>query len=115
MVAALEPLLRRTGVRPAPSLRQRDAIAAGFERALEEARRPRGGLTAAVPVRAEAVLIAADALERLIARLRDATRPVNPEAFDAVSDLLRDGSGPVYQWAEPATLRRRARVLCEDL
>jgi len=114
MVAALEPLLRR-GPRQPPSLRERRAIAAGFERALATARRPPGGLTAAVPVRAEEVLLAEEALEALVARLRDPARPVDPEAFDGVTDLLCDGSGPLYQWAEPSTLRRRARVLCGDL
>ena len=58
---------------------------------------------------------AAEALEALAARLRDASRTVDATAFDAATDLLCDGSGPLYQWAEPATLRRRARVICEDL
>ena len=114
MVAAPQEGLER-GDRPAPTLRERRAVAAGFQRALEEARQPRRGLTAAVPVRGEAVLIAAEALEALAARLRDVSRTVDATAFDAATDLLCDGSGPLYQWAEPATLRRRARVICEDL
>ena len=30
-------------------------------------------------------------------------------------DLLREGDGPLYAWAEPGTVRRRVRVILDAL
>jgi hypothetical protein len=93
--------------------RRRRMIAGGFQGALDEGRRPPRGLTARVAVQRDQVLDAAADIERLVARLRDVDRPVGDEALAQASALLRDGTGPLYTWAEPGTLRRRVRVICE--
>jgi len=95
------------------ALRRRRMVAAGFQRALDDGRRPARGLTARVAVQRDQVLEAAGDLERLIERLRDADRPVSDEALAAARALLCDGTGPLFAWAEPGTLRRRIRVICE--
>jgi hypothetical protein len=95
------------------ALRRRRMLAAALQRALDDARRPLRGLTARVGVERTQVLDAADDLERLIGRLRDTERPVSDEALAAARELLCDGSGPLCAWAEPGTLRRRIRVICE--
>jgi hypothetical protein len=88
-------------------------VAAGLQRVVDDARRPPRGLTARVAVQREQVLDAAPDIEALAARLRDADRPVSDDVLSAAGTLLRDGDGPVYAWAEPRTLRRRVRVICE--
>jgi hypothetical protein len=88
-------------------------VADAFQLVLDDARRPPRGLTARVPVRRDQVLEAAADIEALVARLRDVDRPVSDDVLAASGALLRDGDGPVYVWAEPGTLRRRVRVLCE--
>jgi hypothetical protein len=93
--------------------RRRRMLACSFELALEDARRPPHALTPRVDVRRDQVLDAADEIEALVARLRDVDRPVREEALAEARALLRDGDGPVYAWAEPGTLRRRLRVVCE--
>jgi hypothetical protein len=97
------------------ALRRRRMLATGFQGALDDARRPRRGLSASVPVQRDQVLDAVADIERLVARLRDADRPVSDEAFAAARELLCDGRSPLYTWAEPGTLRRRVRVICESV
>jgi hypothetical protein len=101
------------GHRERVARRQQHMLATGLQRGVDDARRPPRGLTARVHVRRDQVLDAADDIEALAARLRDVERPVGEEALAAAGTLLRDGDGPVYSWAEPGTLRRRVRVICE--
>jgi hypothetical protein len=113
-IQILHPGRRRAAVRADRwALRRRRMLATAFQRALDDARRPPRGLTARVAVERTQVLDAADDLERLIGRLRDADRPVGDEALAAARALLCDGSGPLFAWAEPGSLRRRIRVICE--
>jgi hypothetical protein len=93
--------------------RRRRMLATSFQRVLEDARRPPRGLDARVPVQRDQVLEAGADIERLVARLRDVDRPVADDAFADARQLLVDGDGPLFTWAEPGTLRRRVRVICE--
>jgi hypothetical protein len=93
--------------------RRRRLIAGGLQGALDEGRRPPRGLTARVAVQRDQVLEAAADIERLVARLRDVDRPVSDEALAQARALLCDGTSPLYTWAEPGTVRRRVRVICE--
>jgi hypothetical protein len=95
--------------------RRRRMLAIGFQRVLDDARRPPRGLTARVSVNRDQVLDAAADIERLVARVRDDDRPVGDEPLAQARELLSEGSGPLYTWAEPGTLRRRVRVLCEAM
>jgi hypothetical protein len=92
--------------------RRRRLLADGFQGVLDDARRPPRGLTARVDVGRDQVLDAAADIEALAARLRD-DRPVTEDALAQARALLTDGTGPLYTWAEPGTLRRRVRVICE--
>jgi hypothetical protein len=76
-------------------------------------RTPRG-LSERVAVQRQQVRDAAWDIEALVARLRD-PRPVNEDGLGQARELLIDGNGPLYAWAEPGTLRRRVRVLCEAM
>jgi hypothetical protein len=93
--------------------RRQRMVAVGFQRVLDDARRPPRGLTARVAVERDQVLDAAADVELLVARLRDVGHPVAEDPLAQAGELLRDGDGPVYRWAEPGTLRRRVRVICE--
>ena len=93
--------------------RRRRMLATGFQRVLEDARRPPRGLGARVPVERDQVVEAAADIERLVGRLRDTDRPVGDDVFADARQLLADGDGPLFTWAEPGTLRRRVRVICE--
>jgi hypothetical protein len=93
--------------------RRQHMVAVGLQRVVDDARRPPRGLTARVAVRRDQVLDAADDIDALVARLRDLDRPVGDDVLAEAGALLRDGDGPVYEWAEPGTLRRRVRVVCE--
>jgi hypothetical protein len=95
--------------------RRRRMVAAGWQRVLDDALQPPRGLSARVAVQRDEVLKAAADIERLIALLRDADRPVSDETLAQARALLSDGSGPVFTWAEPRTLRRRVRVICESV
>ena len=98
------------------ALRLRRDLAAGYAQALTDARTGRiDVLTARVPVQPEQVLTAAPDIELLIGLLSDETRPLPAETVLQAHDLLCDGDGPMSTWAEPGTLRRRVRVLCEAM
>jgi hypothetical protein len=113
-IQILHPGRRRAGAwADRWALRRRRMLAAGFQRALDDGRRRPRGLTPQVAVQRDQVLDAAGDLERLVGCLRDADRPVSDEAFAAARALLCDGTGPLFAWAEPGTLRRRIRVICE--
>ena len=92
--------------------RRRHMLASAFQHVLDDARRPPRGLTARVAVQRDQVLPAAEDIEALVARLRE-DRPVIDDALAEARALLTDGDGPLYTWAEPGTLRRRVRVICE--
>ena len=80
---------------------------------LRDAREPRGTwMSARVPVQREQVLDAEPDIERLIGRLRG-ERPVGEAGLQLARELLVDGHSPLFERAEPGTLRRRVRVVCE--
>jgi hypothetical protein len=95
--------------------RRRRMLAAGYQLVLDDARRPPRGLTARVAVRRDQVLDAADDIDALVARLREVDGPVGEQPIAELRELLRDGEGPLYSWAEPGTLRRRVRVISEAM
>jgi hypothetical protein len=77
-------------------------MADSLERAVEQAGRPRG-LTAAVPVRAEALVVRDDLLA-LAARLR--TTPDPPRrALELAARLTQDGTSPLFNPEAAGTLR----------
>ena len=94
--------------------RRQRMVASGFQRVLDDGLRTPRGLSARVAVQREQVAAAAWDIEALVARLRDPL-PVNEEGLAQARALLTDGNGPLYTWAEPGTLRRRVRVLCEAM
>jgi hypothetical protein len=100
---------RRTGPRA------RIALARNLEHVIEDARAPRSYLSARVPVRGAEVVAARREIEALVERLRELDRPVEAEGMRLAHDLLCEGDGPLYQWAEPGTLRRRLRVILEGM
>ena len=63
---------------------------------MREARRPRPGRTAAVPVDAREVLLAGPALLELADRLRDRRQPVDRDVLDAVAAVLADPESPLH-------------------
>jgi hypothetical protein len=82
--------------------RSRRIMADSLERAVEEAGRARG-LSAAVPVRAEA-LTARDDLLALAARLRTTPDPP-PRALELAAELTLDGTSPLFNPEAAGTLR----------
>lgn len=90
-------------------------LADGYERVLDDALRPARALTASVPVQRELVREAVPEIEALVARLRDVDRPIDRDALWEAHELLCDGSGPLYVWAEPGTVRRRVRLISEAM
>ena len=98
------------------ALRLRRDLAAGYAQALADARTGRVDLLSArVPVERGEVLDAAADIERLIGLLSDETRPLPAEEVLRAHTLLCDGGGPMFTRAEPGTLRRHVRVLCEAM
>ena len=95
--------------------RARQATAAGWERAVEDAIGGRRPFSAAVPVCADQVRDALPELPGLVARLRD-DLPVWPAGVARARRLLTDGGGPLYHPdAPPAALRLRVRQALVDL
>jgi hypothetical protein len=82
--------------------RSRRIMAESLERAVDFAGRPRG-LSAAVPVRAEA-LTARDDLLALAARLRTTPDPP-PRAMELAARLTFDGTSPLFNPEASGTLR----------
>jgi hypothetical protein len=118
-LAAGEPagasLLLRERAQQLLERRQRAALAAGWERVLQDARSPRRpAFSSAIPIRRDAVLIAEPAILALEARLRD-DAPVDTTAIARVRVMLTDGSSPVYRALEPDELRRRLLELLQLL
>jgi hypothetical protein len=95
--------------------RHRKTLATSFRHVIEDACAPRSPLTARVPVQRDQVLAARNDLEALIVHLHDLGHPVKPEGMRLAHELLCDGDGPLYQPAEPATLRRRVRLIREAM
>ncbi len=83
------------------SPRTREYVAAALERALaDDGRR---GLTAAIPMDAQALRAARPVLEDLVAALR-APVPVEARGVALVQRLLTDGVGPLYMPTAPNQL-----------
>ena len=92
--------------------RRRRLLAQGFEAVLDDVRHPRGWYSARVPVEREQVLAAEYEIERLIGRLRGG-RPIDDDGLRMAYELLVDRRSPLFERAEPGSLRRRVRVVCE--
>lgn len=93
--------------------RRRRMLAQGFEAVLRDVHEPRQTwMSARVPVQRRQVLDAEPDIERLIGRLRG-ERPVREEGLQLARALLVERGSPVFERAEPGTLRRRVRVICE--
>jgi hypothetical protein len=114
------PLPRRrsrsaAGVDRRTAPRRRLGLARNFRHAVEDALDPRAPLTARIPVRRDQVLAARADIEVLVERLNDLDRPVDAQGMRLARELLCEGDGPLYQWAEPGTLRRRVRVISQAM
>jgi hypothetical protein len=94
--------------------RRQRLLAGACQQVLDDARRPPRGPTARVTVERHQVLAAAWDIELLVARLRE-DRPVSEVGLAQLRALLTDADGPLYNWAEPGTLRRRVRVVSEAM
>jgi hypothetical protein len=86
-------------------MRRRTKLAAGLEHAVHEARHPRRGRTAAVPVDRAAVLLAEPALIELADRLRDRRLQIEPRVLDSVEAVLVDGESPLHVCRHEGALR----------
>ena len=96
---------------------RRRELAAGLERLVDQAERPGGGLSAAIPPQRRQVRDARTALLELAAALRS-PEPVAVEAVAIVARVLTDVAGPVYApWPAGALaeLARRALTLLARL
>ena len=93
----------------------RHQLARGYALALDDAVHGPPALTARVPVEREQVLVAAPEIERLVALLGDDAHLLPADSVLEARALLTDGAGPMFTEAEPGTLRRRVRMLCEAM
>ena len=94
---------------------ERRKVANGWRRALRDAHRPATTRSTASIVHRRAVIEAEDAIDGLIARLTDAD-PIAADGMALVERLMTDGvSSPLYNTAEPGTLRRQVMVATEAL
>ena len=93
----------------------RHQLARGYALALDDALHEPPALSARVPVDRDQVLVAAPEIKWLVALLDDEGRPLPADSVLEARALLTDGTGPMFTWAEPGTLRRRVRVLCEAM
>ena len=84
-------------------------LASGLERVVRNARRPPRGRSAAVPVAADEVLLAAPVLLELAQRLR--RNELAPERCPAVRALLTDVASPLHAPAHEGELRDWAHTL----
>jgi hypothetical protein len=87
--------------------RVRHRLADGLERAVIEAVAPAHDPSAAVPVQRDEVLAAQHDLMRLVRALRSEPAP-SVRAIAAVSQLLTDGTGPVFAPHPHGTLSEAA-------
>jgi hypothetical protein len=92
--------------------KRRRILAEGFEAVLDDAHGRGLWYSARVPVEREQVLDAERDIERLIGRLRGG-RAVSAEGMRLAHELLCDRHSPLFEPAEPGSLRRRVRVVCE--
>jgi hypothetical protein len=117
MIGAVAPRRAPAGLRAAwlevMQQRRRRLLAQGFEAVLRDVHEPSARwMSARVPVEREQVLDAEPDLERLIGRLRGG-RPIGDDGLRMARELLVDRDSPLFEPAEPGTLRRRVRVVCE--
>ncbi|MGH2885030.1 MAG: hypothetical protein ACRDPA_20390 [Solirubrobacteraceae bacterium] len=95
--------------------RERQKLAGAWRRAVRDAHRPATTRVTISVVRRGAVIDAEDAIDRLVARLTDVD-PIAPAGMALVEQLITDGtSSPLYNAAEPGTLRRQVKVATEAL
>ena len=95
--------------------RERQKLAGAWRRALRDARHPATTRSTVSLVRRDAVIDAEGAIDGLIARLADAD-PIAAAGMAFVQRLITDGvSSPLYNAAEPGTLRRQVMVATEAL
>ena len=88
----------------------RRRLAKTLQRTMADAHQPSVPRIGTVPVRRRAVVDAGPAIDQLVARLRSAD-PVSPEGMAMVERLIVDGAwSPLYNAAEPGTLRRVVTV-----
>jgi len=89
---------------------ERRKVASAWRRALRDAHRPARTRSTASLVHRRAVIEAEGAIDALIARLTGAD-PIAAEGMALVEQLITDGvSSPLYNTAEPGTLRRQVMV-----
>jgi hypothetical protein len=90
-------------------------VARAWRLTVRDAHRPAGTRSTVSIVHCRAVVEAEDAIDGLIARLTDAD-PIAAEGMALVEGLITDGtSSPLYNAAEPGTLRRRVLLAAETL
>jgi hypothetical protein len=93
------------------SARAREQVARGIERAIARARqKPSAAPSAAIPLQRAEIRQAAGRLEELAEELRSC-RPVSGRGVAQASELLTDGTGPVFAFHPPGTLARRASAI----
>jgi hypothetical protein len=97
------------------SERERQRMASSWRRAVRDAHRSVTTRSTASLVRRRAVIDAEDAIDGLVARLSDAD-PIAADGMVLVEQLITDGaSSPLYNAAEPGTLRRQVEAATEAL
>jgi hypothetical protein len=95
--------------------RRRRQLAGTFRRAIRDAHQPALSRSRFSIVRRRAVIDAEGSIDALIGRLTDAA-PVAVEGMARLERLITDGiSSPLYNAAEPGTLRREIMVATEAL
>jgi hypothetical protein len=97
------------------SERSRHELARAWRRTLREAHRPAIGRSTGSIIRRGAVVDAEAAIESVVSRLSGGA-PVAVQGMAMLERLLTDGgSSPLYNAAEPGTLRRHVRLASEAL
>ena len=96
------------------SSRSREALAAGVERLVEDAKRPIPPRAVAVPRPRREILESQTCLFRIAARLRD-HRPVYARGMALLSRLLHDGTGPAYDPHAAGSLRHAVGAIAAAL
>lgn len=92
--------------------RTRARLARALEAHLAEARTPRTGFSAAIPVRRGEVLRAQRELPRLVECLRSAG-DVRAQGLARIQRLLTDGSSPLYAHSPPGSLAQAVAAATE--
>jgi hypothetical protein len=88
----------------------REELAEALESVVLTAQRPPAALTAAAPLRRDAIVADRSALEQLARRLR-APRPVRARGVALTRRLLTDGAGPLYAGGDASVAQAARRAL----